>query len=248
MHRCQGSAVIAIAQLVGHIIDHRIQHRLHHRIDVGLFHRVGAGIGADLLDLACKGGHGAVGDIDQVGAKIRRDALMVGSKMAGDPADQIPLALLFKLHNGGMIFDRIGKLFQAAIRFPLGGHIGKDHGAVIGNIRNGLDDLLPVCVRKLENINFIHPNHGVFRHHRQVFHTIGECIQVESLVIQLVKIKGLGQFVDQKLAHLIQVVIQQEGLFTMENIEPVCPLLPKGQLQLLKTIAVFFFLCHGITS
>ena len=52
----------------------------------------------------------------------------------------------------------------------------------------------------------------------------------------------------QLLADLAQIMVQQEGLFTMEKVKISQILIFQGLLQLLQTTAFIFFFCHGFTS
>ena len=227
----QGGAVLALAQQVRHLENHGIQHRLRHGVDVGLSNLVSAGVGADLADLTAESRHGAAGDVDEVCRQIVADALALGHEVTAHPGDQLPLALLGKLHDGGAAVNGLPQLFQPLVGLPRYRLVGKDHGAVIGNVRKDLGHLVSVCLRQLEQVDLVHMDQGVVRHHGQIFHGIGEILDRKRLVVETVEVEGFGQIVQQDLLHLTKIVVQQEDFLTMENIEPVQLLCLDGLLE-----------------
>ena len=60
----------------------------------------------------------------------------------------------------------------------------------------------------------------MLRHHGQIFHGIGECLQIEGLTVHPVEVEGLRQRIQQLLLHLLQIVVQQKDFFPMENVQP----------------------------
>ena len=60
----------------------------------------------------------------------------------------------------------------------------------------------------------------MLRHHGQVFHGVGEGLQIEGLAVHPVEVEGFRQRIQQLLFHLLQVVVQQKDLLPMENVQP----------------------------
>ena len=60
----------------------------------------------------------------------------------------------------------------------------------------------------------------MLRHHRQILHRFPKFRQVKGLPIEPVEIEGLRQLLQQELLHLAQIVFQQKGLFSEEEVEP----------------------------
>ena len=140
--------------------------------------------------------------------------------MPCDPSRQVFLILFGKLHDQPGAVDRLPKLFQALVRLPRGRLVGEHHRAVVRDIRQNFRNFIPVGLAQLEQIHLVHLNHGMLRHHGQVFHGVGEGLQIEGLAVHPVEIEGFRQRVQQLLFHLLQVVVQQKDFFPMENVQP----------------------------
>ena len=127
--------ILTAGNMVCHVIHHRIQHGLSDGVDITFLDLICAGIGRDLGDLAADGGHSSAGDLNEIQTQIRGDSFLVRSKVAADPGHQVPLTLLGKLNDLGVVADDRVQFPCLLHRIPWGDLIGKDHCAVVGNVR-----------------------------------------------------------------------------------------------------------------
>ena len=81
-------------------------------------------------------------------------------------------------------------------------------------------------------------------------HSRGNTVDVTLVTSagELVEIKSFGKLIGELLFQLLQIMVQQEGLFAMEEIEPAGPFLPDLLLEDLYVVASgLLFLGHGVT-
>ena len=140
--------------------------------------------------------------------------------MPGDPGNQISLILLPELHNAAVLAEGIPKLFQPLVRLPGGCEIGEHHRAIVRHVAENLCQLVPVAFRQFEGIHVIHLHQGVLGHHRQIFHAVGKALHVKGLLIQPVIVEGFRQRIQRQLAHLGQIMVQQEGFLPVKKVQP----------------------------
>ena len=168
--------------------------------------------------------------------------------MPGDPGDQMVLILLGKFHDQAVVIDGLPQLFHPLVRLPGCRGIGEYHGAVIGNVRKGGGHPVPVAFRQLEQVNVLHLNQGMLRHHGKPLHRVGKGSGVKVFGMEPMEVKGFRQRVQEQLFHLAQVVLQQEQLLSVEHVQPSQLLIPKLQLELVQCVLFWGGFCHGITS
>ena len=237
--------VPAAAEQVGHLKHHRIQHRLCHCVNVGFLDFLRTGIGADFLDFSVEGGHGTAGNVNEIHAQIGGNPLSLGGKMPGDPGHQIPLILPSELYDAAMLADGLPELFQPLVRFPGNGEVGKYHRAIVRHVAENLRQLVPVAFRQLERIHIVHLHQGVLGHHGQIFHTVGKALHVEGLLVQPVIVEGFRQRIQRQLAHLGQIMIQQEGFLPVKKVQPPQFFLLQLRFQFLQAAVRGLCFCHG---
>ena len=199
----KGLVVASGAEQVGHLKYHRVQHRFRDGVDVAFANFIRAGIGADFVNFAAEGRHGAAGDVDEVGAKVGGNPFPCRREMPGHPGDQVPLVLLGKFHDAAVALHCFPEFFQPLVRLPGGGEIGKDHSAVVRDILKNVDHFLPVGFVHLEGVHIVHLDEGIFRHHGKILHRVRKGLQIESLLIQAVVIEGFCQGVQKLLFDLL---------------------------------------------
>ena len=216
----KSAAVLSRAQHIRHLKHHRVQHRLGDGVDVAFADFLRAGIGADFVNLPGQRRHGAPSDVDEIQAQVRGNPLSPGGKVPGDPGCQIPGILLGEFHNQSIVFNGSPELFQPLVRLPGGGFVGEYYGAVFRDIRKQLRHFAPVALSQPEQIHLVHLYQGVLRQHGQILHRVGKALQIEGLIVHAVEIEGLRQRVKELLFDLLQIVVQQEDFFPMENIQP----------------------------
>ena len=214
----QSPLVISRSQSVCHLKDHRIQHRLRHRIHVRLPDLRAGGIGCNLLNFSPQSRHGAPGDVNEIGAELRSDGLLVALKMSDDPGRQVPLALLGELHHRGIAADGLKEFLLPPVRLVFRRTVCKYQAAIGWQVRQEGNEPLPVLLSQLKEVHIVHPNEGPLCHHRQILHTIGEGIQGEGLCGKPVVVELLGQRIRQLLPKQLQIVLQKIRLLPPEEI------------------------------
>ena len=70
--------------------------------------------------------------------------------MPGNPGNQFSLVLFAEFHRRTAGVNCLPQLFQALIRLPRNGEIGKNHGAVFRDIPENLSDFFPLPFTELE--------------------------------------------------------------------------------------------------
>ena len=158
------------------------------------------------------------------------------------------LVLLGKFHDPALAADGLPQLFHPLVRLPGPGGVGKNHGAVIGDVGKGGGYPVPVAFRQLEQVNVLHLNEGVLRHHGKPLHRVGKGSGVKVFGMEPMVVKGFRQRIQEQLFHLAQVVLQQEQLLSVEHVQPSQLLIPKLQLELVQRVLFWGGFCHGITS
>ena len=168
--------------------------------------------------------------------------------MAGDPGDQIPLVLLGKLHDGGILVDGTPDLFQPLVRLPFHRFIGEHHGTPFGDIGEEFAHLVPLRLGHFKQIHLVHLDKGMLRHHGHALHRIAELLQGEILVIEPVGIEGFGQLIQKNFPQLAQIMLQKEDFLTMEDVQPLGLLVFDMLLQHSEAVGPFIILfCHGVS-
>ena len=94
---------------VGHLEHHRVQLRGGHGVDVLPGHPVVPGIGPDLADLGDQVVHQVAAQEDQVLGVLGADVVIQGPEPAGDPVDQVPLALAVEGHHAPLLLQQGGQ-------------------------------------------------------------------------------------------------------------------------------------------
>ena len=99
------------------------------------------------------------------------------------------MILTLEFHHQAAALHRLPQLFEPFVRLPYHGQIGKNHSTIIRDILKRRRKLFPLRLPKLEDINVIHLDQRVLRHHGQIFHSLQEFGQVKIFAVEAMKIK-----------------------------------------------------------